>query len=421
MAFSPYKYIKEFYNPDRLVLPAIRDQIINTIFRGGAATTAETLMDSQDYPFFDLWRMCINHFRYSFWETIRGELIVVPDMMSCLPPVCNIIFPDEYVHYGRHIKLRGIVTRYFEQGFDSTTELASTEMGSQLAGYQAFVAPTTDIQPLMGDIIKAECFGEEIAASKSKPKEKDATTPPPSDEDNEDPKFIAFRQIPLPEEFHYGANYYTGEGEALLRAGESMVEGNAGSSLNEESGYDSTENFNLREEYNNFHKLNVLYKYFLTRMQSQKTENIRLAFTPRLVPGLPCLLLSRTGRHILGLLTAMTHNIGADGNSETVVTVEYQYLYDDSTKRPIYLYRSRDAEVSKIAEKNKDVDGYMWKNYFILSNDFRDKYIGKSMYHDILCDDIPRSEYNVFANEFISKLGKDYSILGINNIYKTKK
>jgi hypothetical protein len=273
----------------------------------------------------------------------------------------------------------------------------------------------------MGDIIKAECFGEEIAASKSKPKEKDATTPPPSDEDNEDPKFIAFRQIPLPEEFHYGANYYTGEGEALLRAGESMVEGNAGSSLNEESGYDSTENFNLREEYNNFHKLNVLYKYFLTRMQSQKTENIRLAFTPRLVPGLPCLLLSRTGRHILGLLTAMTHNIGADGNSETVVTVEYQYLYDDSTKRPIYLYRSRDAEVSKIAEKNKDVDGYMWKNYFILSNDFRDKYIGKSMYHDILCDDIPRSEYNVFANEFISKLGKDYSILGINNIYKTKK
>lgn len=397
--FRPYKYIKEFYNPDRLVLPAIRDQLINTIFIGKSDTASETLLDNQDYPFLDLWRMCINHFKYSFFETIRGELIVVPDMMSCLPPMNNIILPDEYVHYGRRVKLRGIVTRYYDMGFDTVGGTSGGEvMGTIVAGTQAFVAPTTDIQPMMGDIIKAECTGEEIKSSE------------------EDDGFIAFRQVPLPEEFHYGATYYTGDGEALLRAGESLAVQNSGSSISGD-GLESSETFDLREEYDNFHKLNVLYKYFLTRLQSQKTENIRLTFTPRLVAGLPCLLLSRTGKHIFGLITSLSHTVDASGLAETLINVEYQTLYDDASKRPLYLYRDRNAELDELKEAGAEQEGYMWKNYFILSNDFRDKYVGEKMYKNILCDDIPETDYNTYAKDFKNKLKSDYSILGVHNVF----
>lgn len=397
--FRPYKYIKEFYNADRLVLPALRDQLINSIFLGKSTEATETLLDNQDVGFFDLWKMCINHYRYSFFETIRGELIVVPDMMSCLPPLCNVIFPDEYVHYGRRIQLRGIVTRFFEQGFQTVTPNLNpdTSMGEAgVAANEAFVAPTSDIQPLMGDIIKAECTGVEVEAG----------------QDGEDP-FIAFRQVPLPEELHYGAQYYTGEGEYLLRAGENSVRQKTGSALNQDS--TQPEEFDLVEEYNNFHKLNVLYKYFLTRLQSQKTEQVRLTFTPRLIPGLPVLLLSRTGRHIFGLLTAMSHIIDANGVAETHLTIEYQYLFDDSSKRPLYIYKDHDEE----PKEKTDQDGYMWKNYFMLSHDFRDKEIGEKMYHDILCDEISETDYNPFAKKLKKNLKKDYSILGIHHIFKT--
>lgn len=403
-SFRPYKYIKEFYNQDRLVLPAIRDQLINTVFLGKGKERGSTLLDNQDVGFFDLWVMCINHFKYSFFETIRGELIVVPDMMSCLPPLCNVIFPDEYTHYGRKISLKGIVTRYFEQGFNTTlganqnpTDIDSASVVAQ----EAFVAPTSDIQPMMSDIIKAECTGIEVAKNGD-----DAESP-----------FIAFRQVPLPEEFHYGANYYTGEGEQLLRAGENAVRQNHGTTNAEGDGIGSSETFDLVEEYNNFHKLNILYKYFLTRLQSQKTEQVRLTFTPRLIAGLPVLLLSRTGKHLFGLISSMSHIIDASGTAETMLTVDYQYLVEDSTKRPLYIYRDRNAETKDLIE----TDGYLWKNYFILSNNFRDKYIGKNMYNDILLDEISDNDYNELAREFIKTTGKDKSILGIHNVFKNLK
>lgn len=404
--FRPYKYIKEFYNSDRLVLPAIRDQLINSVFLGKGKERGQTLLDNQDMGFFDLWVMCINHFKYSYYETIRGELIVVPDMMSCLPPLCNVIFPDEYVHYGRKITLKGIVTRYFEQGFNTTLTGGNGNPGdidsASVVAQEAFVAPTSDIQPMMSDIIKAECTGIEVA-------------PAEGDENG----FIAFRQVPLPEEFHYGANYYTGTGEQLLRAGENSVRQNSGSTNTEGSGLGSEETFDLVEEYNNFHKLNILYKYFLTRLQSQKTEQVKLTFTPRLIAGLPVLLLSRTGKHLFGLISNMSHVIDANGAAETMLTVDYQYLTEDSTKRPLYLYRDRDAEVKDLPDP--DGEGYLWKNYFILSNNFRDKYIGKNIYNDILLDEISESDYNPLAKDFIKSVGKDKSILGIHNIFKNIK
>jgi len=231
--------------------------------------------------------------------------------------------------------------------------------------------------------------------------------------------FIAFRQVPLPEEFHYGANYFTGTGEQLLRAGENSVRQNSGATNTEGSGLGSDETFDLVEEYNNFHKLNILYKYFLTRLQSQKTEQVKLTFTPRLIAGLPVLLLSRTGKHLFGLISNMSHVIDANGAAETMLTVDYQYLTEDSTKRPLYLYRDRDAEVKNL--KDSDSEGYLWKNYFILSNNFRDKYIGKNIYNDILLDEISPTDYNPLAKDFIKSVGKDKSILGIHNVFKNIK
>lgn len=397
--FKPYKNIKEFYNGSRLVLPAIRDMVLNTVFLGKSKEKGETLLDNVNYPFFDLWKMVINLYRYSFWETNRSELLVVPDMMSCLPPICNIVFPDEYVHYGRSIKLRGQVTRYFEQGFSSTVtingndELLNT---TYVPEQEVFIGPDSDIQPLMGDIIKSECTPVVV-------------------EKNEDTDFVAFRQVPLPEEFHYGAGYFTGEGEYLLKVGENKVrmEQGTGSTQNSDAlaGEDS---MTLVEEYNNYHKLNVLYKYFLTRLQSQKTEQVRLTYTPRLVPGLPVVLMSKTEKHIIGLITNLRHIVSAEGQAETHLNVEYQYLYDDSTKRPLYLYKERNSEKLNIDDKQ----GYIWKNYFLLSDDFRDNYIGKELYDKILCDGVEDKDYNLFARDFVNKLKSDKSILGIHNVFK---
>lgn len=414
MAFRPYKYLKEFYNSDRLVMPSCRDQLINTIFLGKSHDATETLLDNTDWAFFDLWTMVIKHYRYSFFESIRGELLVLPDVMSCLPPLCNVVFPTEYVHFGRKIQLRNVVTRFFDQGFQTTAPALGNpaDIESISAANEAFVAPTSDIQPMMGDIIKAECTGVVV-----EPIDKSTDTAgklSDNPEDNLDEGFIAFRQIPLPEEFHYGATYVTGDGEYLLRAGEQIARQNSGASLNQGSGLESEETFDLAEEYNNFHKLNVLYKYFLSRLQSQKTEQVKLTFTPRLIAGMSCLLLSKTGRHVFGLITSMSHSIDAEAGAETMLTIEYQYLYDDSSKRPLYIYRDRNAESKELDNS----DGQVWKNYFLLSNDFRDRYIGEKMYKDILCDGIESSERNPFAKDFVKKIGKDYSILGIHSVFK---
>ena len=412
-SFVPYKYIKEFYNTERLILPAVRHFILNGIFLGGAESTkkGDTLLDTVNYPIFDLWAFIINQYRYSFFETTRGELIVVPDMMSCLPPLCNVVFPDEYVHYGRNIDLRGITTRFFEQGFLTLTGNDSyyvdiDEMDKQVTAQQAFVAPTSDVEPLIFKVIAGECTPKEIPTSE------------------EGVNFEAYTQIPLPEEFHYGATYKTGSGEYLSKMAEDYVRtkylgtgddsgtktSDIGSDPNQDK--DTEDHINLVEEYNDYHKLNVLYKYFLSRLYSQKTENIRLTFTPRLVVGLPILLLSRSGKHLLGLLTNLSHNISADGIAETIITVEYQYNYDDITKRPVYFYRQGGRELLKQKSKDsEDESTYVWKNYYMLSAYFRDKYIGEKMYNNILCDGIDEHDFNAYAMKSL----KDKSILGILN------
>ena len=390
--FRPYKYIKELANPERISHPAIRDQMLNSIMLGGSRSEIETLIDNNNMGFFDLWTFCINHYRYSFFETPRSELLVVPDMMSCIPPLCNVVFPDEYVHYGREVKLRGLVTRYFEQGFFTTPSLDAPEGLNTTADFaqEAYVAPATDVQPTIIDVIKGECTPWE-------------QTLPGSDQ-----KYIKFTQIPLPEELHYGATYMTGQGEYLSRMGEEVAKTNAGAT--DRSGATEVE---LEEEYRSFHKLNVMYKYFLTRLQSQKTTQVRLTFTPRLIPGLPVLLLSRTGRHILGLITSMSHTIDANGAAETMLSVEYQYLYDDVTKRPLYLLRSRTND-----DAQSDGDPYVWKNHFMLSDDFRDYKIGKELYTTILCDSIDQKDYNEFALKNTVSL-QDKSLLGANALFRS--
>lgn len=411
-SFVPYRYIKEFYNTERLILPAVRDTVLNGIFLGGAKSTekGDTLLDTVNYPIFDLWSFIISQYRYSFFETTRGELIVVPDMMSCLPPLCNVVFPDEYVHYGRNIDLRGVTTRFFEQGYMTLTgndsyQFDNDNMDKQVAAQQAFVGPTSDVEPWMYKVIAGECTPREIPSS------------------TEGDNFEAYTQIPLPEEFHYGANYKTGSGEYLSRMSEEYVRTKLGS--NDDSGVkvdekgsdpnqdkESMEAINLVEEYNNYHKYNVLYKYFLSRLYSQKTENIRITFTPRLVVGLPILLFSRTGKHLLGLLTNLSHHLNAEGIAETIVTVEYQYNYDDITKRPVYFYRQGEREkLIQEGEDSEDESTYVWKNYFMLSAYFRDKYIGEKMYKNILSDGIEKYDYNLYALKGL----KDQSILGILN------
>lgn len=400
--FRPYEMIKELYNPERLTLPAIRDQMLNSIFLGKSSEKTETMLDNQNIPFFDLWTFCINHYRYSIYETPRSELIVTPDTMSCVPPMPNIIFPDEYVHYGREMQLRGLVTRYFEQGFYQLPNLGN-EPGLNVqadAAQEAFVAPTSDIAPEIEDVIKGEVTPFDLSKSG----------------EEQDQKFITYRQIPLEEEFHYGANYFTGDGEFLLKMGENIARTNQGSIVSgEASGEDGEASITLSDEYNKFHKVNVLYKYFLSRLQSQKTQQVRITFTPRLIPGMPVLLLSRTGRHIFGLITSMNHIIDAGGVAETHLVIEYQYLYDDATKRPLYFFRDR-AKEEQMTKSEDDPDTYVWKNYFMLSNNFRDKNIGKTIYNKILFDGISKTDYNPFSTNW--KGLKDKSILGIHVIFK---
>lgn len=410
--FIPYAYIKEFYNTERLILPAVRNNIINGVFLGGANSTekGDTLLDTVNYPIFDLWAFIINQYKYSFFETTRSELIVVPDMMSCLPPLCNVVFPDEYVHYGRNIDLRGITTRFFDQGYmtlsgnDAVIGSDINNLDKQETAQQAFVAPTSDVEPWIYEVIAGECTPKEVPSSV------------------EGDNFEVYSQIPLPEEFHYGANYKTGSGEYLSRMAEDWTRTKLGNNT-DDSGVstkgtdtnqdaESEESINLIKEYDDYHKLNVLYKYFLSRLYSQKTENIRLTFTPRLVAGLPILLLSRTGRHLLGLLTNLSHHISAEGISETIITVEYQYNYDDITKRPVYFYRQGDRE--KLIQQNEDSSDestYVWKNYYMLSAYFRDQHIGGKMYKSILCDDINQNDYSPYALKGL----KNQSILGILN------
>src|SRR5690606_4847973 len=310
----------------------------------------------------------------SVFETQRGELIVVPDIMSCLPPLCNIIFPDQYLHYGRSVKLRNIPTRYISQGFVTQPGLTSSDgLDSQIAlSSEAFVAPTSDIVPEITDTIKGECTGRKV-----------------------DDEFSVFSQIPLDEEFHYGSTTMTDSGEYLFKAGESAVR----SGSNNATPNDGESSLNLAEEYNNYHKLNVLYRYFLSRLQSQKTENIEMIFNPNIIPGFPILLLSRSGRHIFGLLSAMEHSISAEGFAKTYITVEYQYLYDDVSKRPLYLYRDRNKE-QNLFKNDDSEDQYVWKNYFMLSDYFRDKFIGSKMYKTILTDGINKEDYSYDAIRF---------------------
>lgn len=400
--FKPYKYIKELFNTERLILPAVRDTVINGIFLGGAESDVkgETLLDTVNYPLFDLWTYIINQYKYSFFESTRGELLVVPDMMCCLPPLCNVVFPDEYVHYGRNINLRDVTTRFTDQGYmtltgnDRINADIKKNIDKKEEAQQAFFAPTSDIEPLIHKIIAGECTPKKI----------------PSNVDGDE--FEVYSQIPLPEEFHFGANYKTGDGEYLSRMSEDFVRRKMGKDPQDDPDDDGNESFNLVDEYNNYHKLNVLYKYFLSRLRSQKTENVRLTFTPRLVNGLPILLLSREGRHLFGLLTNLSHNIQADGVAETIVTIEYQFNYDDITSRPIYFYRQQDREeLIQESENSDDESTYVWKNYMMLSGYFRDKFIGSKMYKSILCDDINSADYNSSAWKDL----KDKSILGVLN------
>lgn len=399
--FKPYSYIKEFYNSERLIMPAVRDSILNGLFVGGSQAQGETILDNINTPFFDLWTTIINMYRYSFFETIRGELIVVPEMMSCLPPLCNVVFPDEYLHYGRKIDLRNVTTRYYEQGFmtlagndGQDVDFGNYRQDERQLSQEAFFAPTTDIEPLVHKILASECSPKKVPSANS-----------------EDGDFEVYSQIPLPEEFHYGANYRTGAGEYLTRISEDYVRRKQDGSADTQ-GEDSP---SLIQEYNDYHRLNVLYKYFLTRMQSQKTEQIKLTFTPRLIAGLPILLFSRRGTHLMGLLSTVTHQISADGVAETYITVEFQYMYDDVTKRPIYTYRqeTREKDIQQGTDSSEE-DTYLWKNYQMLSSYFRDKYIGEKMYSPILCDGIDDLDYNRSALKNL----KDKSIIGIHNVFK---
>lgn len=394
MKWLPYERIKEFYNVARNISPANRDMVLNSIFLGKSKNKGETLLDNMNYPFFDLWKYIISHYEQSVYETIRGELIVIPPMQACLPPLCNVIFPNEYIHFGSQIKAAGVITRYFEQGFFTTPGIDSSDNLDERVqvAQEAYIGPTSDIEPNIKKVIAGEC------------------TPKKLDKDTAGDEFYSFTQLPLPEEFHLGANYMTGQGEYLLKMGETIARKN-NATLGE--GESAT---TLNQEYIDFHKLNVLYKYFLTRLQSQKTEQVKVTFTPRLVPGLPILLLSRTGRHLIGQLTSVNHSISAEGQAVSMLRVEFQFLYDDATKRPLYFYRDRQKE-QKLLEGKSDIndDMYIWKNHMMLSDNFRDKYIGKELYSTILCDGISDTDYN-FLNNKTKKL-QDKSILGIHKIF----